>query len=177
MCKYLTSIVVGMLLIVVSPIMLAGSESAKPFGPFKGDLGYQDIALGDLMWYVAFHGNRGTEITWVNAAWAARVAQLCRERQQEFFVQLRYVFEPLSKEERTTQREYVPDAWAMHVRGTYVPILVPYSSGGPIQAVVTPSKLAAVRCINDPSKIGDPTRAIRVDSSLDAARQLGINIP
>lgn len=160
---------------------LAQSEGAPTYGPFEGggyitSHGYQDLRLADDHWYVAYQGNKDTAPSWVDAAWAARSAQLCAASGASHFVQLRYVFESVAAGDTPFANSGAgPDApFVLRTAGpVYLPIFVP---SGPRVIVprIGPSKLAAVRCVRGTSSLIDSSRAVGVQDTLTKSREAGI---
>ena len=150
------------------------SEVPK-FAPVSGITGYQEIKLSEDSWYVAFHGQRKHSMELVEAGWGARVAQLCTGIQRAYFVQLRYVGEPILK--TSPAAAVKPLIGSAHPVGmVYIPIFIPQAHRAAL-AVVTPSKSAAIRCVQSPDALLDRSRAFSVTEALSTARQRGLQIP
>lgn len=170
--------------------ILAGSAQAAPppgappappdlpkFAPASGRTGYQEIQLADDTWYLAFYGDRDNPLELVQMAWAARAAQLCEGMKHPYFVQLKYVSENVLKAPPSAEL-LARDARAYRVGGAvYIPIFIPQPSHGVMPAVTTPSKSAAVRCIDGPDKLLDPSRAVSTSDALTSARTRGFRLP
>ena len=162
----------------------ADNAKAPAYGPFEGagylsTQGYQELKLSTDRWYVAYQGNRETSPDWVEAAWAARSAQLCMASGAAHFVALRYGFEAVAlQDEDLAMNPGEESAWAMRATAgpVYVPIFTP-SAPQVIVPVTGPSKLAAMRCVKDPALLKTPERAVAVQAALDKARQMGMTIP
>src|ERR1700745_2221854 len=74
----------------------AGTPPDLPkFAPLAGTTGYQEIQLANDTWYLGFYGTRSHRVDLIEHGWAARAAQLCAAMQRGYFVQLRYVTEPV----------------------------------------------------------------------------------
>ena len=144
---------------------------AVQYQPFDGLEGYQDIRVSDDTWYVGFHGKRDAQFQDVVQAWYARSAELCAAAGASHFTELANVLEPITAAER---EKFIAEGPAAHIipaaaRTVYIPIYVPRSSGSAY--VYAPSKLAAIRCVTDPSAVLDKGRLMAVGETLDAARR------
>jgi hypothetical protein len=147
------------------------------FAPASGRTGYQEIRLGDDTWYLAFYGDRENPLELIQAAWAARAAQLCDSVKHPYFVPLKYVSEAVLKSAPAAAITRA-DGRAYPVRGpVYIPIFIPQPAHGVIPAVTTPSKLAAFKCIDSPEKLLEPSRAVSTSEALASARTRGFKLP
>ena len=165
-------------LAMASVVHAQAKTEAPAYGPYTGDTGYQEIQLSADSWYVAFHGNRNTNLAWAKTGWAARAAQLCGAQRMAHYVELRYPFEPLTAEDQKSAN--ADDAFsesqlrrASHY--VYIPIYTP-SGSAVTPRVSTPSKLAAVRCVKDMALLMDQKRAVTVEASLNEAEQSGMRV-
>jgi len=143
--------------------------------PFAGHSGYQEIRVAEDSWYVAFHGTRDHNIQSVDAAWAARAAELCNSLGAAYFVQLKYEGEAVLDGEKIS-RETRRRTWMRNAGAVFIPIYVPRSSGSAM-IFYTPSKMAAVRCLKSSDGLRDPKRLQSGADALLAARQMGIKLP
>ena len=175
------------LLLIAAPMLLTSGfahADKLAFGPFGGSSltagqGYQELKLSSDRWYVAYQGNRSTSSEQVDAAWAARAAQLCGAIGTAYFVELRYQTESVVRDDVTTGSAQ-PDslaAWSMRqtAGAVYVPIFIP---GQPqvITPQTAPSKLAAVLCVRDAKVLKDAARAVDHAGALAKAKQLDIEL-
>lgn len=163
---------------------LAADASKNPtYGPFEGAgyvsvQGYQELSLGPGRWYVAYQGNADTSPDWVDAAWSARSAQLCKSGGSTHFVALRYVSEAVGV--RDEQQADAGDESPWQMLRTAGPIYIPiYTPSGPrtVVPLTAPSRLGAIRCISDPLILKDPARAIALGDALETARRQGVAVP
>lgn len=133
--------------------------------------GYQDIRIGPDSWYVAFHGTRLHSIAQVELGWLGRAAQLCRSIRKRHVVELRYVGEPVFQEESVVRNDKTAPPRATRVAGSVpIPIFIP-SSPVVVARQETPSKMAAVRCIDDLNGIRPGKTGIPVSDALEAANK------
>jgi hypothetical protein len=159
----------------------SAADTPPVYGPFEGAgafsvQGYQELQLGPDRWYVAYQGNRSTAPAWVDAAWAARVAQLCQARGASHFVELRYSFEPVTSREPSQGLQSRPqDGWSTVLTATpvYIPI---YTPSQPVLPNVAPAKLAAAHCVSGGDVLRDPARATAIADTLAEARKKGIHL-
>lgn len=179
--KAIRLFLVGTLLPVT--VLAADAPKYPTYGPFEGAgymsvQGYQEMPLGPGRWYVAYQGNADTSPDWVEAAWSARSAQLCRGDGSSHFVALRYVSEAVRVRDEQQADAGGESPWRMMPMAgpIYIPI---YTPSGPrtIVPALAPSRLAAIRCINDPLSLKNPARAIAVGDALEAARRQGVALP
>ena len=173
---------------LAAAILCASSQAAPPqgsaspppdlprFAPAAGRTGYQEIRLADDSWYLAFYGDRENPIELVQAAWAARAAQLCDGLKHPYFIELKYVSEGVLKSAPSAAIAG-SDARLYPVGAVYIPIFIPQPSHGVMPAVITPSKLAALRCVDAPDKLLDPSRAVSTAEALASARTRGFKLP
>lgn len=138
-------------------------------------MGYQDIKLDNRSWYVGYYGVRDNHWDTIQAAWAARSAQLCGSAGFSHFVELRYVGEPVGSNEKSSQWESAP-VRTLPVGSMYIPILIPVRPGGEAPTRITANKLGAIRCIASPDDLSDRTRAMSVRGSLEAAQKAGLSV-
>lgn len=136
-----------------------------------GPAGYQEIKLGERAWYVAYHGNSSHQQSWVDAAWRLRVAHLCRDSKASYFIELRYVTEPITETEKKLSA-LLPQRDAMLTPATWVPIFIPMPDH--LSRLKWPYKMKAVRCIDNPPDLLDPSRAVSIQTSIDNAIRQGI---
>ncbi len=147
---------------------------ALKYEPYTGVEGYQEIVLGEDLFYVAFHGSRNSAMPEIEAAWKTRAAQLCLERGVAEFIQLHYSFEPVLKTDPPPVPGRRKEAMGSLVRTAgviYIPIITPRSSGA--ASVDAPSKQAPVRCVRDPSAVLNPERLVAAQEALDDATKRG----
>jgi hypothetical protein len=184
-CKSLLNRAIAVLTLIAMPAAeaLAGDSTGPTFGPFEGSSwfsaqGYQELKLDSDRWYVAYQGNRKTSSEWVDAAWSARSAQLCKAAGASHFVALRYPFEAVTaQDDALSQRE--SEGTLLARRPVAGPVYIPiYTPSGPSTIVpeTAPSKLGAIRCLTDPKVLKDPTRAVAVGDALTEARGLGVTL-
>jgi len=163
------------------PLSLADSPPKAPapdvpkYAPLTGITGYQEIKLSDDSWYVAFYGNRKHEQTVVDAAWSARAAQLCQGIKRPFFVELRYVSEPVLTPAKASEHQEAPDGQLSKVGAVYVPIFIPQVHG-PMAPVLMPGKSAAIRCVESPDALLDQSRAVSAVEAIAAAKKRGLAV-
>ena len=161
------------------PICVQGQTA--DYGPFEGARfihsaaqGYQEIALANSRWFVAYQGSSKTSSAWVDTAWALRSAQLCMQQSAIGFVALRYVTEKVIQNESLAwHHEHEPqDYIAMHTAGMiYIPIATPAAAPSPADAN---SKLGAIRCVSAQDVVLNPERLIRIETAVAKAKALGI---
>ena len=164
----------------LAPLIVQGATPAEvpvvpKFAPFLGRVGYEEVPLSADSWYVAFHGTRSHTPAVVQAAWAARAAQLCAGVQRGHYVELRYVGEPVLTDDRITERDARALGRWYAVGGYYIPIFIP-SFSGQTMTVITPSKMAAVRCVANVDQLRDKTRAVSNQDALQTAKGMGLDI-
>ncbi len=157
----------------------AGAQSPEPptFAPYVGGGGFQEIELGGDAWYVAFHGVRQNTMAAVEAAWLARSAQLCLAGNKRFLVELRYVGEHVLSSEPMAHLPSDVSGYAQHVAGVvYIPIVI---SSRPQQfsPIITPTKMAAIRCLSTVTGLRADKVAVDAQAALHAARSAGLVIP
>ncbi len=179
--KMLPVLLLGALLPLTT--LAADAPKSPPYGHFEGAgylsvQGYQELPLGNGRWYVAYQGNADTSPDWVDAAWSARSAQLCKAGGSTHFIALRYVSEAVGVRDEQQADAGNDSAWRMlQAAGPiYIPI---YTPSGPrtILPLTAPSRLAAIRCISDPLSLKNPARAISVGDALETARWQGVAVP
>jgi hypothetical protein len=150
-----------------------GSAFGMTYAPYGGIEGYQELALGADLYFVAFHGARSTPATDVILGWRTRAAQLCVAAGTAQFVELEYSFEPVLTNDPlsfdTNRRS--EDATLLPAAFIYIPIFTPRRTGGAF--IDAPTRQAHVRCIRDLSLLIQPDRAIYVAPVLDEARARG----
>lgn len=155
-------------------------SSMQAYGPFgdrglSGASGYQEIRLSDTRWYVAYEGSRSMSPEWVDAAWAARSAQLCSAAGASHFIELRYPFEGVTRQPEALSAAPGPQWQMQPVKGPiYTPIFIPSASGGGMMRFDAPSKLAAIRCVADLAVLNEPARAVAAQAALQEARRLNV---
>jgi hypothetical protein len=136
--------------------------------------GYEDIKIGPATWYVAYQGNRSTPPDWIDAAWSARAATICQAAQHRYVVALRYPMEPVTPQDDVADaRRGAWSGWTRQNVAGFIAIPI-YTPAAPPQPITGPSKLGAIRCIDDPQSLKDPKRAIAVDQSLLDTRSAGV---
>ena len=159
-------------LLLTLALLLAAPQAgaaAPTFAPFEGNTGYQEIKLSATSWYVAFLGNRKTAMTEIETGWKVRAAQLCASQHADYFVEMRYVSEPVLTSDKIALLG--EDDLASHLRrvaAVYVPI---YSH--PIEAYVTPAKMAPGLCVAERAALREPERALETGAVLAQARKDG----
>lgn len=155
---------------------VCADAAAVEYQPFDGLEGYQDIRVSDDTYYVGFHGKRDAQFQDVVQGWYARSAELCSAAGATHFTELAHVLEPITAAER--EKFIAGDAAGRLVpaaaRTVFIPIIVPRSSGNPY--VYAPSKLAAMRCVSDPSAVLDTGRLMAVGETLEAARRANFGV-
>jgi len=168
--------------LVASALLLAQciAHCSPEFGSFEGESftngqGYQEIKLSAGRWYLAYQGNRDTASEWVDAAWAARAAQLCVAIGAQHYVELRYQFEEVTTQDKASVGLESGNPWAMvNTAGSVpVPIFIPMPQQ-PVMPLTAPSKLQALQCIVDVENLKDKTRALETSVALQKAKELGI---
>jgi hypothetical protein len=138
--------------------------------------GYQDLRIAPLTWYVAYQGNRNTPPDWIEAAWSARAAQICQAAALKYFVALRYTMEALTPQDDVADaRRGTWDGWTKRDAAGFIAIPI-YTPAAPAPVLTGPSRLGAIRCIDNPQSLKDPHRAIAVDQALLDARTAGVNV-
>lgn len=162
-------------LTLVAATALHTAAAAQDFAGYDGRMGYQELTLSAHTHYLAFHGNRSTSGPWVDAAWAARAAQLCKAQGSESFVSLRYVEEPVLTDDPQVAWE---DADAPRVIRVAAPVYIPmFISSGPRNASIDgPGKSGPVRCMPAGATLREPGRAVQVSAALEAARRAGVPV-
>lgn len=146
---------------------------AVKYKPFDGHEGYQDIKVSDDTYYVGFHGGNDAQYNEILLAWAARSAQLCSQAGASHYVELSYLFEPLTPRELDLFSALEPAPHFSRVAGyIYIPMYIP--SGPRATKIDAPSKLAAIRCIQSPDNLMDRQRAISVTEKTREATQANI---
>lgn len=170
-------------LLVSSPYAVS-AEAQPQYGPFEGAgylsvHGYQELKLGPEQWYVAYQGNQTTSPSWVEAAWSARAAQLCKATGATHFVEMRYPFEAITRADQLKASRS-----GMDEVGSFIlmagPVFIPiYTPSGPrtIVPLNAPSKLASVRCVMDVGSVSDPSRVVSIDAAMTDARKQGVSVP
>lgn len=139
---------------------------AFDYKPFDGFEGYQDIKISNDVYYVGYHGSRNSSFNEVVLAWSARSAQLCEKAGAPHYVELAYIFEPLTEAERNAVLAMEAEPRLFPAKGgfVYVPIFVP---GGPRAASIdAPSKLGPVRCVGASEAVLNKDRLISVQDKL-----------
>lgn len=141
--------------------------SLQPFAGAggTGGFGYEEIPLSATSWYVAYFGKQNNTTAEVDAAWAARVAQLCTSVSLHYFVQLRYVYEPVLAAKHTSFL-----TTPSYGRPYRVVFLINYAqlAGDAMQRsgeADVPHKTAAILCVSAPALLLNPTRAVPVSTS------------
>lgn len=163
--------------LAVAVLLSANSRAqvAEPVevAPFTGSAGFQDISVGPESWYVAFHGTRRHSMPVVEAGWLARAAQLCDSVHKGHLVELRYIDEPLYEADSVAEQEADRRPYPLMVASAvYIPIFVP-SSPTNIPPHITPSKMAAVRCVDDLNGLRPGKSPVSVKQALQAATEAG----
>jgi hypothetical protein len=159
-------------------LLLAGAHAVADTGaaplaiaPSTGDTGYDEIKLSANTWYVAFFGSRQTAPASVETAWKARVATLCAQQEAPFFVELRYVAEPVLASDKVALAGADELGALLRPAGAvYIPIYTPRSA--PV-TVTTPAKMAPALCVAEPAALRDPARAEDARAVLEKARKDG----
>jgi len=151
---------------------------AVDYKPYDGLGGYQEIKVSDDIYYVGFHGTRTSKYDEVDLAWSARGAQLCLQAGAGHYVELAFLFEPLTKKERDLFLALEPAP-----RFTYAAdfIIIPIPMNTITEhstSIDAPSKLGAIRCVRSIDDILDKKRLISVSEKIKEANQanIGINI-
>jgi hypothetical protein len=153
---------------------IPSQPDVKLYTPHNGRSGYQEIPLNGNSWYVFFEGTRDDKIEKVEAGWATRAAELCKNSGKKYFVEQRYVSEKILKDEPLNISRNDLASGLHTVAGMiFVPIYTP-SSPRAINPILTPSKMAAIQCLDKQDQLIDTSRAISVDTTLDKAITLGI---
>lgn len=155
---------------------VAAQAQPPPFVADDGKVGYQELAISADTYYLTFHGSRDTSGPWVDAAWQARASQLCTAKGAEAFVALRYIDEAVLAGDIAMAKWNTMHAWAVKVAGApiYIPMFIPT---GPRNASIdAPGKSGPVRCLAAGAQLHDPSRAVRIADSLDAARKAGVPV-
>lgn len=174
--NYLRTLLVP-LLVIASASAIAQTTEMPNLAPYEGDSGYQEFSLGPDSWYVAFHGTRKHSMATVEAAWLARAAQLCNSIQKSHLVELKYVGERVLDSDEVARNDAALDAHLYKVAGAvYIPIFTP-SGPREITPVLTPSKVAAVRCFSTDNGLRSGKTAVTTAEALASARKAGLAIP
>ena len=151
-------------------------SEAGEYQPFNGQWGYQEIKVSADTYYVAYHGDYRFSSEEVSRWWTIRCAELCAKAGASHYVELAYVLEPLTEEERaafvawdlSSVPRFVP---AMVV---VIPIIIPTGPGA--SSVDAPSKMAGVRCISKSETITAKDRLVDVSQKVKEASEVGIKI-
>lgn len=162
------------LAVFVTALNVAGGAQAQQSAIYNGGLDYQELSLSANTYYVAVFSDRLLSATLINAAWAARAAQLCAASGSDAFVPLRYVDEPVIVEDVDISL-FDHQAARTHrvAAGTiFVPIFIP---SGPREVhLEMPGKAGAVRCLPAGADLRNPARLVRASVALDAAQRAGV---
>jgi hypothetical protein len=164
---------------LLSSAMGASAQSGEPppFVAYSGESGYQEISLRVDEWYVAFHGARKHAMASVETAWLARAAQLCAAGGKQYVVELNYVGDRVYESERLSGTGELQENLSHKVAGVvYIPIITSY---GPreIRPMLTPSKMAAIRCATTVDGLRAGKTGMSVSDALAKARSAGITLP
>jgi hypothetical protein len=164
---------------IAALVLFPCAASALEYKAFDGMEGYQSIRVSDDVHYVAYHGSRDTSVGDVSAGWSARSAQICRDAGRGFYVELAYVFEPLTPAEIRKMESSEAEPAAIPARGAggapiYIPIYTP--SGPRVAMINAPSRLGAIRCVPSPADLADQERAVSVSKQLEESRAAGLKI-
>jgi hypothetical protein len=161
-------------LILVAGLIAVTPAFALRYTPFAGAEGYQEIQVALDTYFVAFFGTRSSAAIEIEAAWRTRSAELCLANGYGNFVELGYLFEPVTREDKPLSAidpERL-DAWPVYAKGTvYVPIFIPHGHGA--AAIDAPGKLGHVRCVKDSAALVHPERAIDAEKTLESAEANG----
>jgi hypothetical protein len=159
--------------LIALSLIIQGPAHAVDYIPYAGKVGYQEIELGNNTYYVAFHGDNKTSHEEVDAGWLTRSAQLCQAAGMNYFLELKYSFEPVAKSDpNLSQLLPEPSGHFLMASGyIYIPMYIPRNSGA--ASIDAFSRKAHIRCIRDPDDLLDPKRAITVDAVLTEARTRG----
>jgi hypothetical protein len=152
----------------------AQNSDSLSVAPFTGEAGFQELRIGGDSWYLAFHGTRKHAIGSVQAGWLARAGQLCESAGKQYIVELRYVGQQVFPEDQVASYE---DFLIVRTAGpVYIPIFIP-SGPRTIPPSLTPTKVAAIRCVERASGLNANLVAIPTTDAKDAARKAGVSIP
>lgn len=157
-------------LVLVSPSVCV----ALDYVPYAGFSGYQEIRVDKEVYFVAFHGDDRTALEDVKSAWALRVAELCANDGMNYFIALKYSFEPVLKDERIGIRQGA--LWQggyVKVGGgfIYIPMYLP--GPNPNAFVSAPSWQKHVICFGDLVQATDQARAVDVKMAIQNGRERG----
>ena len=165
----------GFLVLLAATLTLcvAAPAHALRYMAFLSAEGYREIQLAPGLYFVAFHAQTGGDINEIDAAWRTRAAQLCSASGSNYFIQVKYSFEPVLKSDPQvlSLNWSNPAARPILTKGTYVPIFIPTQHGP--QAIEAPGKQAHVRCVKDPSAALDPTRLMDATKILQEGKARG----
>ncbi len=153
----------------------APAGDAMQYQAYNGFSGYQEFRVYRDTYFVAYHGDTDFKRAEVEQAWRIRSAELCNPMPTDYFIELRYVSEPVLKDDPPFLA-YGPsmEGGLVKVHGggfVYIPI---YSGSSGRYYVSAPSKQAYVRCIHDSSQVLDPSRLNSIPKILDQARSAGL---
>jgi hypothetical protein len=149
---------------------------ALEYRPYDGHEGYQEIDLGQSLYFVAFHGKTSTATAdELETAWKTRAAQLCMWDDATHFIELQYSFEPVLKDDPPLSA-ISSELRILLTRGApiVVPIFVPHNQGEIV--VDAPSRQAHVRCVLDSSTVIDPKRLQEITAIIENAKTRGWKI-
>jgi len=159
-------------ILIMLNINLISACYAISYKPYNGFEGYQEITLSDDSYYVAFHGRKDPDD--VKLAWKVRSAELCSIKNFNYYVELKYPFEPITKEEIKKQISFNDyDGTFVYARFMYIPIYTPAPAQRSVE-LISPSKMAAIRCFVSIESLEDSDRAISVKERLHEAKSKGI---
>lgn len=161
--------------LVMASAMYFQMASAVDFIPFAGFEGYQELQVTNDIYFVAFHGRRDSQAAEVELAMKVRAAQLCNKNSRDYFIQLKYPFEPVLKTD-TPLASWVADQdyVLQKARGggfIYIPIYTPRSSGS--VTIDAPSRMGHVRCVGDAALALDSSRVVNGKALIEEAGSLG----
>lgn len=151
----------------------AQTSESLSVAPFTGEAGFQELRVGGDSWYVAFHGTRKHAIGSVQAGWLARAGQLCESAGKQYVVELRYVGQQVFPEDPVASNE---DFSIVRTAGpVYIPMFIP-SGPRTIPPNLTPTKAAAIRCVEKGSGLNVGLAAIPVADAKEGARKTGLSV-
>ena len=141
------------------------------YGQFAGFSGYQEYEVGDGVYFVAFHVQRGTDADGLDLAWRARASEICLARSAPYFMELKHSLEPVLKIEKSgnLDRDLSNAERFVQTAGfIYIPIFIPSGGGGGL--IESPTKQAHVRCISNEIDVKDSSRLVNAGNILAEAR-------
>ncbi|MES2208110.1 MAG: hypothetical protein V4525_15105 [Pseudomonadota bacterium] len=98
----------------------------------------------------------------IKQAWERRSADLCRSKHYDYYVELKYPYEPLNSSEKNNFFAEKDNSHAIYAGFVYIPIIVPSSTVNRPIDLQTATKLASIRCIKSPDVLENQSRAVSI---------------